>query len=700
MLARTLSLMKLRSSSSIVSLTAVAAFAMSPAAVAEAAAELTEITVSATKNPVEAFSVPAAVSVVSKDEIDDFMASSISDIFESVPGLSFGGGPRRNGEVPSIRGLEGEGVVILYDGVRQSFLSGHDGRFFIEPNLLKSAEVIRGNGSALYGSGAVGGVLSFNTVDAKDLLGGKTGMGYRLEAGYQGVDDEWQQNVALFGTSEDERFDAVASLTLRNSSDITLGDGSSLQADDSIASGLAKFSYQASDALRLSASWLAYRNDAVEPNNGQGNNTGDLMDKDIVSDTFRFGGVFNPESALVDLQFSAYINQTNVEEADQDTDRVINRDVETKGFFIDNRSRFEFNGQSSLTLTYGGEYYRDEQVGTDTDTADGNRGGVPNAKADTLGLFVQAELKLDSDIGEFYIIPGVRYDKFENEQSGGVQDTSESAISPRFSASWKPVPEFMVYGSYAEAFRAPSFNEIYADDVHFTIPLGPFVSASNFFIPNLGLSPERSKTWEFGAGFDLEDLFTDEDRLTLKASYFTSDVSDLIDLEVIFELSPSCFVPTIPAPCTAGTSQNVNTGRAELDGFELEAQYDSPRFRGRIAYSSVNGTDKDTDEYVGILSPGRLYALGEVKVPEVDARIGARVTLASSFDKTNDPANNRPSYEKLDLFAVWQPKGELEGLRIDLGIDNVTDAAIETVFAGVVDPGRNAKLRIGWTGTF
>ncbi|WP_417462485.1 TonB-dependent hemoglobin/transferrin/lactoferrin family receptor [Kordiimonas sp.] len=669
-------------------------------AAAEMAADITEVTVSATKNPVEAFSVPSSVSVVSRDEIDDLVASSISDIFASVPGLVFDGGPRRNGQTPAIRGMAGEGVVVLFDGVRQSFLSGHDGRFFIEPDLLKSAEVVRGGGSSLYGSGAIGGVITLNTVDAADLLPEGADAGYRLSAGYQGVNDEWLRGATLFGRSSDGKIDAVASLSLRDAGDISLGNSTSLQADDSIASGIAKVSYQASDALKLSASWLGYRNDAVEPNNGLGNNTGDLMAKDIVSDTFRAGVDFNPENNLINFALIGYVNKANVKESDLDTDRVINRDVETVGVSFDNRSRFNFGTDTSFTLTYGGEYYRDEQVGADNATTDGSRGGVPDATAKTLGLFVQGELVADTGIGEFILVPGFRYDNFKNTAVGENVETSEGKTSPKVAATWRPIDEFMVFGSYNEAFRAPSYNEIFADDLHFTIPLGPGLEAPNFFIPNADLAPERSKTWEFGAGVDFAGVFAGDDRFTLKGAYFKSDVTDLIDLEVNFEFSLPCFVPGMPGTCNAGTSRNINTGRAELEGFELEGIYNSERVRLIASYSTVDGKDKDTGDYVGVLAPSRLYLSGEVKVPEIDARFGARANVAARFDKVNDAADERPGYETVDLFLVWQPKETLKGLRIDLGVDNLFDTEVQTVFAGVVDPGRNMKARISWTGSF
>lgn len=684
-------------------LAGVSLFATQAAAQADTddAADLTEITVSATKSPVEAFSVPSSVSVISKDEIDDFLAASIAEIFQAVPGLNFVGGPRRTGDTPALRGISGEGVVVLFDGIRQSFLSGHDGRFFIEPDLLKSAEVVRGSGSSLYGSGAIGGVITFNTVDAADLLRDDSNMGYRLSGGYQDVSGEWMGGFTLFGRSDDERFDGVASLSFRDSGTIALGDDTNLQSDDQIGSGIVKFGYQASDALRLEASWLGYRNDAREPNNGQGNNVGDLVDKDIVSDTFRLGIDYNPETSLIDLAFVGYINNASVEEAEVDSDRVINRDVETVGFTIDNRSRFELGGGLAMMLTAGVEYYEDEQVGTDNTMADGTRGGVPDADAETLGLYIQAEITAETTLGDFTLIPGVRYDDFKNSAVGEDTSTDEDATSPKVALSWQPVDELLIFSSYGEGFRAPSFNEIFADDIHFTIPLGPFVQAPNFFVPNIGLQPERSKTWEIGAGLDFADAFTSGDRLTVKGVYFNSDVEDLIDLEVNFEFSPQCFVPQIPGPCTSGTSRNVNTGRAELDGIELEATYDAPRFRLAAAYSTIDGTDKDTGDFVGTLQPNRLFLAADVKLTEIDARLGTRVSFVGEFDKVNDPADVRDSFETVDLFFVWTPdEGPLDGLRLDVGVDNVFDVAKETVFAGVIDPGRNFKTRISWTGSF
>ncbi len=667
-----------------------------------AATEIEEISVTATRGPSDAFSYPGTISIVSRDEIESRITASIAEIFASTPGVQFDGGPRRTGETPALRGISGEGVLVLFDGVRQNFLSGHDGRFFIEPDLLRSAEVVRGPGSALYGSSALGGVIAFETVNASDLLQDDAQFGYRVKGGFQGLSDEWMYGGTVFGQSASGKTSGVASVTFRNSGDINLARGDDLQGDDEIASGLLKFSTQVTDDLKLETSWLRFSNDALEPNNGQGISTGDLVRKDIKADSWRSRITYNPASDLVDLGIIGYINTSRVDEAELDTTREISRRVKTHGLVLDNRSKFTLAENSSVLFTYGGEYYRDVQTGTDNTTVDGTRGGVPNATAETFGAFIQADIAIGTSFGEFRVIPAVRYDHFENTSDQNPDlDTSDGATSPKIGVSYAPIDWLLFFGNYSEAFRAPSFNEIFADNLHFTIPLGPGVLAPNFFVPNLDLQPEEASAYEFGAGLTFENLVADGDVLVVKGSYFENDVTNLIDLEVNVEFSPACFVPGFPGVCTSGTSRNVNTARAEISGFEVEGQYSSDRLFLSAAYSTIDGTDKDTGDFVGILTPDRLQLVGEVKFPEKDFRIGSRMEIAGALTKVNDVANERAAYEIVDTYVVWQPSDDgLKGLRVDAGVNNVFNANAERTFGGVPGPNRNFRATISWTSSF
>ncbi|MEO0880387.1 MAG: TonB-dependent receptor, partial [Pseudomonadota bacterium] len=320
--------------------------------------------------------------------------------------------------------------------------------------------------------------------------------------------------------------------------------------------------------------------------------------------------------------------------------------------------------------------------------------------------------------GVLTVIPGVRWDRFENEAVGEM-DADDSAVSPKVGVSYRPIKEFILFGNWAEAFRAPSFNELYADGVHFQTPnlsvpgpfgpFGPPAFVTNFFIANADLQPEDSTTWEVGAGVDFDGLFFADDSFTAKGSYYNSDVENLINLDVQIPftcfLTPDQVQPFFP-PCGSGapfgnTSQNVNVTNADINGIELEFQYNSPYFYLRGNFNAINGTDQDNGEFVGSLAPNIVFLDGGVKFKDGDFRLGSRVTIAGEFDEVNDPTLFRDRFTFADVYAVWQPgSGPLEGLRLDLGVDNVTDADYEVVAAGVSQPGRNYKATISWTQGF
>ncbi|MGB3455842.1 MAG: TonB-dependent receptor plug domain-containing protein, partial [Litorimonas sp.] len=369
------------------------------------------ITVYGTANPVDLLDYPGQVGVITRDEIEIFAPSSISDALRDIPGVEFSGGPRRSGETPSIRGRGGENVLILLDGARQSFISAHDGRFFLDPDLVKTAEVVKGPASSLYGSGAVGGVLAFETVDAADFLQDGETAGARLRLGYQSVNEDLLGTLTAY--TRQGALDLVGSVGLRGSGDIELGSGASLPSDDDIQNYLLKAGYTFSDAFSVEGSYQRFQNSAVEPNNGQGVAIGNDVDKDIATDTVRVTARFDPASALIDTTLTAYVTDTAVEEFDPSIDRTTLRDIETTGVNLRNTALLDLAGLETR-LTFGGDWYRDEQVGTDDNSADNSRAGVPDGRADFLGLFAQAEARLALGGGlDLLVIPGIRYDSFD-----------------------------------------------------------------------------------------------------------------------------------------------------------------------------------------------------------------------------------------------------------------------------------------------
>ena len=699
------------------------ALALMPSALAEMEIDVIEelrhdiVTVYGTSNPIPVFDYPGQVSVVDREAFETLAPSTISDALRDVPGLDFVGGPRRTGELPTLRGLSGQNVLILLDGARQSFTSAHDGRFFVDPELIGTAEVVRGPASALYGSGAVGGVLAFESVDADDLLNEDETWGVRTRLGYQSVNEETLASLTAY--RRQNGFDGVASLGIRRSGDIDLGSGVDLPSDDDIQTALLKGSYALTDALSLDGSWQRFTNTAIEPNNGQGTlGTGDgvldrTVKKDIATDTFRLGVTYNPDANdWIDFGANVYQTSSQVDEFDATIPRTTVRDIETTGFNIRNASRVEV-GPAEMTLTVGGDWYKDEQVGRDDQSIDGARGGVPNGKSEFTGVFAQLEAVIDSQAGQFVLIPGIRHDAFESLSTiAPGEDNSDEALSPRFAASFAPqgADWLRLFGSYAEGFRAPSINELYLDGVHFEIPhpvlfnpaAGAFVFAPNTFTPNPDLVPEETETLEFGAGVDFRSVFTESDRFQAKVSYFETKADELINLSVNVAPAPTCFAPPLFQPCNWGTSESANVDQAELEGWEGDLHYQSDRFFARASFSTIEGIDLSDGSDLGSLTPDRLALNFGVKLPEWQSRFGARIQHAADFERRVSDGmggftleDERDGYVVVDLYASYHPE-LIEGLRLDVGIDNIFDKDYERVFAGVSEPGTNFKIAAAW----
>ncbi len=666
---------------------------------------LPEISITATRSPIAAFEYPGMVSVVGRDEIETMQPSSPDDILKWIPGVESVGGPRRIGEVPTIRGFSGPDVVVLIDGARQNFNAGHDGRYFIDPSMVESVEVLRGPASSLYGSGGTGGVIEYRTLEAADFLDPGETAGFRVGTGYQTAFHEIVGTATGFARPTDD-IDMIASITGRDSGSIELGNGTELdRTDDDIFAALLKSSWQFATFQELSAGINHYEDNAEEPNNGQGAGGNDIVNKKINTTTFTLGYDWDdPGNPWIDLDVGLYYTMTDDTGLRLDANGTGNageqfsRTVDTTGLRVDNRSSFMLGEDAGLTLTYGVEAYRDIQDG---DQAGFNRDGVPDATANFAGTFVQGEFDIAEPLGfvpgRLLLLPGLRYDDYKTT-SDVAADNSNDHVSPRFGASYLPTDWLMVFGNYAQAFRAPTFDELYLSGVHFRIPIGPGIT--NRFIANPDLQPQVTTTKEFGVGLTFDNLTEPGDLFQFKMSRAFIDGSNFIDLNVT---QPSPFVncnPFIPGNCD-GTTQAVNVADARLWSTEAEASYENSRFILNAGYSQIDGKDLATGNRLGVLTPNELLLGAAVKLPEFDALVGWRMTGAWAFDKVNTPADERGGYAVQDFYAAWQPGGDLfEGLRIDLGVDNAFDKAYSRVATDTYEAGRNWKAGASYTFTW
>jgi vitamin B12 transporter len=123
-----------------------------------------ETVVTATRVPTPVADIPAGVTVIDRQTIEQRGYLTLTDALSAVPGIrvSQSGGPGGNASV-FVRGTNSNQVLVLRDGMPLNDASDSSGAFNFGVDTLADVErieVIRGPMAALYGSGAIGGVIN------------------------------------------------------------------------------------------------------------------------------------------------------------------------------------------------------------------------------------------------------------------------------------------------------------------------------------------------------------------------------------------------------------------------------------------------------------------------------------------------------------------------------------------------------------
>ncbi|PQO32939.1 hypothetical protein DTL21_21200 [Bremerella cremea] len=144
--------------------------------------------------PISLFDNPRAINIISHQRLMEKSPLDMGQALENEVGVMV----QRTGRgqsSPYVRGLTGQQVLIMVDGVRMTnatFRSGPNQYFnTIDPNTVDHIEVIRGPGSVLYGSDAIGGVInvvtkSANYTSTNYLTGGTIQRFSSADLGYTG----------------------------------------------------------------------------------------------------------------------------------------------------------------------------------------------------------------------------------------------------------------------------------------------------------------------------------------------------------------------------------------------------------------------------------------------------------------------------------------------------------------------------------
>lgn len=617
---------------------------------------------------------PVTVSVVEADALETKQAGDFYELIGNVPGLTIGGGPRGISQTPNIRGFDDDQIVLRFDGGRFNFTQGHRGRFFIDPELVQSVEVIRGGGSTLYGSGALGGVISVETRDVADLLEPGETTGARVSLGYSSNGEILKSSAAVFG--DWGAWDALLFLGTQQIGDnLDAGGGTTVPFSDIDQNNLmAKIGFEASPDSRIELSYSAFEDSGLTPANSSDTDSSSnpVVDRDSDVSSLRLRWDYAPsDSDWLDLSVLFYGETLKITEDRISAPRLDETTYDTIGLDVTNRTSLDLG--RPVELVYGFEVFEDSQKGL----RDGaTRPAFPEAEALTIGFYAEATTELSQQLD---LTTGLRYDIYQRDPNDiALADVDESFLSPRIGLNYRPNDNWQVYGNIARAFRAPSLTELYNDGLHFpgSVPFPP----DNFFVPNPNLEPEESTQLELGTRFEGNGIWQAEDTLMFSVNTYYADVQNYIEQNVdIF----------------AGTTTTNNVD-AQLWGFEAELDYDAQTWFAGAGLSIARGHGDDGD-WLGSIPQDRLTLNAGLR-PWDGWELGAQATFAAAQDRV--PAGDAigSSYKLLDLYATYAPDtGPMAGGVIRFGIDNLFDENYTIYPNGLAQTGRAVEISATWS---
>lgn len=619
-----------------------------------------EVTVTATRTERRLADTAASVVVLSQEELAATAAGTVDDALRQVPGFSLF---RRSGsrfanpttQGVSLRGLGASGAsraLVLADGIPLNDPFGGWIYWGRVPRVsLGRVEVLRGAGSDLYGSAALGGVVQLlRREPAEPAFVAEASYGEReTPEGGLFVAERWGRWAASLGA---ESFHTGGYIPVEPA---------------------ARGAVDAPAASRHQAVDLTLERQVGEE--GRAFLRGSWFDEERDNGTRLQVNDTTIRQASLGLDGGAGGGWLSLRAwgSDQDyfqTFTAVASDRDSESLTREQRVPAEsLGGSAQWTRTLGDRHGvvagldLREVSGTSDELIFG--GPVPRRTAAggtqrMGGLFLEDLVSLTPRLS---LTLGARLDGWRNEGNEGREET---AFSPRASLLWKATELWAWTASAYRGFRAPTLNELYRD-----FRVGDVLTLSNG-----DLEAERLAGAETGAVFTAS-------RVTARSVLFWMEVDRSV-ANVTLSITPGLI-----------TRQRQNLGRTRSRGLELEG---TARLGSRWTLSGGYLLSEATVE-----SGGELEGLRIPQVPEHQASLQLRFsdpgsgTLGLQARWTGDQFDDDRNQFPLESFAtvdalVSRPVGRVE---IFLAGENLLDESYEIGRTPVRTLGPPKSVRVG-----
>ncbi|MFK5923866.1 MAG: TonB-dependent receptor [Verrucomicrobiota bacterium] len=631
---------------------------------------------------------------------------SVPEALEQTPGVVVQKTSNGQGS-PIIRGFTAYHNLFLVDGIRlnnAAFRSGPNQYWnTVDSQGLSAIELVKSQGSVIYGADAVGGTLQAITrrplyAESGFLASGRSYSRYasgensyiqRLEAS---VSEAGKYGLIIGGTYKDFGNIRAAGLgTLPKTGYQEWDFDAKLEVFLNEDTRLTLFHQQ----VQVDNAWRTHKTIYGKSWRGTslGNERARILDQD------RMLSYIQLEGAADNLLFDHYtISLSRQQQQEERYRERSDRRVDVQGFDLTSYGAWaQFDRELDFThLTYGASYYQDRANSYRNDyNADGSfksraiQGPIgDDGKYHLVGAFLNSSTsigeRLTADIGARYTYAKADIGKVQSPATGKqisiANHWSNVVGSGRLSWQLDQENHWRAFGGISQAFRAPNFSDLSRLDSN---------RSNEIETPVPNLDPEKFLTYEIG-------IKTQGERLSGSLSYYYTQVNDLI-----------LRTPTgrIVDGLNEVTKQNVGDGY--VHGVELAGNYQINTVVsvfGGFAYQNSKVSTFPTsqpiirDEPLSRLMPTNGY--GGVRLDLADGKYwieglvtavgrGDRLSTRDIRDTQRIPPGGTPAYWLATLRGGWQAR---DNILLTAAVENLADQAYRAHGSGQNEPGINVVL--------
>ena len=602
--------------------------------------------------------------IVTLQQKDENTATDLRALLKDEPAIDFGGG-NGSSQFLTLRGMGQNSVDIKVDNAySDSQMLYHQGRFIIDPALVKIVSVQKGAGSASAGIGATNGAIITKTVDAEDLLKGlDKNWGVRLNSGYAS-NDGVSYGASVFGKAGN--FDGLFSYSRNDEKDYKPGKGytNSNSGKTVPFSALDKRSYLA----KIGANFGDHRLVLSHMND---------QHRGIRTVREEFTATDNPRLTLA-RQAPAYretsLSNTNLEWTARNLGFVEKLDANAylmkneRYSADDSKNGYAGNlpGPSTTVIeTKGANFNLDSRIGENTLIKYGVNyrhqeikppvffnPALSNPKKSDAGIYAEAI----HDIGDFTLTGGLRYDHFNIKTHDG-KSVSDGTVNPSFGVIWQPHEHWNLSASHNYASRSPRLYDAMRQHGR----RNAITSIAD------GTKAERARNTEIGFNYN-------NGNFAANGSYFWQKIKDAV-------AGPQQRHDAAGNPI-AGVREIVNAGYIKNHGYELGASYRTGGLLAKVGVSHSKPRIYDTHPE-NLLSANPEFAVqtGRTWTTSLSYRFqnpnleigwrGRYLQKASGSVLVRDKGEvKRKGYGVNDIFANWKPLGK-DTLNVNFAVNNV-----------------------------